>query len=200
MEFIPFLIFVVLMVGTPGPANMLLLTSGGNFGFWASLPFVAGVTCGKLLLNCLLGIGLWEFLSADNRVLFGLKIICVGYLAWLALKMSGFLFSRKQLKKPETFWSGLVVHPLNPKAWAMLVFAYAHFTNPEQDLLGQAVLLSGTFFIVQVFFHSLWCAGGALVLSAVAGKPTERWLMRGLSIVTVLIVIWAVLLDTNLGN
>ena len=185
------------MVGTPGPANMLLLTSGGNFGFWKSIPFVAGVTCGKLVLNFLLGIGLWDLLSFDDRLLLGLKVICVGYLTWLALKMSGFLFSRKELKKPETFWSGLAVHPLNPKAWAMLVFAYAHFTDPGQGFAQQAVLISVTFFIVQVFFHSLWCAGGALILSAVSGKSSERWLMRALSIITIIIVIWAIALDAN---
>ena len=51
IDFAPFLLFVIFMVGTPGPANMLLMTSGANFGFWRSLPFVAGVTLGKLLVN-----------------------------------------------------------------------------------------------------------------------------------------------------
>ncbi|MBT5622480.1 MAG: LysE family translocator, partial [Acidiferrobacteraceae bacterium] len=51
------------------------------------------------------------------------------------------------------------------------------------------------FFVVQVIFHTLWCAGGALVVSAVGGRPAERWLMRGLSVLTVLVVIWAVALD-----
>jgi len=195
MDFAPFLVFVIFMVGTPGPANMLLMTSGANFGFWRSLPFVAGVTLGKLLLNILLGLGLWHLLSADPRILLALKVVCVTYLAWLALRMSGFLMSKRELRQPETFWSGLAVHPLNPKAWAMLVFAYAHFTDPAQSLGQQAVLISATFLIVQVVFHSIWCAGGALLVTAVGGRPVERWLMRGLSVLTVLVVIWAVVLD-----
>jgi len=194
IDFAAFLLFVVFMVGTPGPANMLLMTSGANFGFWRSLPFVAGVALGKLLLNILLALGLWELLSYDFRILVALKVVCVAYLAWLALRMSGFLMAGRELRQPESFWKGLAVHPLNPKAWAMLVFAYAQFTDSAQPLIPQAVILSLTFLAVQVVFHSLWCAGGAMVVAAVGGRPAERWLMRGLSILTVLIVIWAVAL------
>jgi len=190
----PFLLFVVFMVGTPGPANMLLMTSGANFGFWRSLPFVGGVTLGKLLLNVLLALGLWDLLSHDSRILLALKIVCVAYLAWLALKMSGFLMEGQDLRRPESFWKGLAVHPLNPKAWAMLVLGYAQFTDSVQPLIPQAVMISLTFLAVQVVFHSLWCAGGAMMVAAVGGRPAERWLMRGLSILTVLVVIWAVAL------
>ena len=193
-DFVPFLLFVVFMVGTPGPANMLLMTSGANFGFWRSLPFVGGVTLGKLLLNVLLALGLWDLLSHDSRILLALKIVCVAYLAWLALKMSGFLMGDQELRQPESFWKGLAVHPLNPKAWAMLVLADAQFTDSAQPLISQAVIISLTFLAVQVVFHSLWCAGGAMVVATVGGRPAERWLMRGLSILTVLVVIWAVAL------
>jgi threonine/homoserine/homoserine lactone efflux protein len=195
MDYTLFFLFAVFMVGTPGPANMLLMTSGGNFGLWRSLPFVAGVTFGKLFVNLGLGLGLWQLLSAKPMVLLALKIACVAYLAWLALRMSGFMMKGRELKRPETFWSGLLVHPLNPKAWAMLVFAYAHFSDPSQPWVMQVIIISATFFVVQVIFHTLWCAGGALVVAAVGGRPAERWLMRGLSVLTVLVVIWAVALD-----
>ena len=196
--FLPLLLFAIVMVGTPGPANMLLMTSGANFGFWRSVPFVSGVALGKLLINALLGLGLWEILSTYSEVLFALKMVSVAYLAWLALRMSGFLLKKRELKQAESFWKGLAVHPLNPKAWAMLVFAYGHFSVPSQSLLEQTLVISGTFLGVQIVFHSLWCAGGALVVRLLAGKPAERWLMRGLSLCTVLIVIWAVALDGSI--
>ena len=198
VDFLPLLLFAIVMVGTPGPANMLLMTSGANFGFWRSVPFVSGVALGKLLINALLGLGLWEILSTYSEVLFALKMVSVAYLAWLALRMSGFLLKKRELKQAESFWKGLAVHPLNPKAWAMLVFAYGHFPAPSQSLLEQTLVISGTFLGVQIVFHSLWCAGGALVVRLLAGKPAERWLMRGLSLCTVLIVIWAVALDGSI--
>ena len=46
-----FFIFALIMVTTPGPANLLLMSSGAQHGLFKSLPFVAGVTFGKLFLT-----------------------------------------------------------------------------------------------------------------------------------------------------
>jgi hypothetical protein len=81
MDYLPLLLFAAFMVGTPGPANMLLMTSGANFGLVRSLPFLAGVTMGKVLLNLLLALGLWRLLVAQPEVLAALKVVCIAYLA-----------------------------------------------------------------------------------------------------------------------
>ena len=47
------------MVTTPGPANLILMLSGAKFGFYKSIPFVIGVTFGKLFLTLGLGLGLF---------------------------------------------------------------------------------------------------------------------------------------------
>ncbi|MEK9942412.1 MAG: LysE family transporter, partial [Gammaproteobacteria bacterium] len=170
--------------------------SGARFGFWKSVPFLGGVTVGKLFINTLLALGLWNLMATHTGVLIFVKIVSVGYLAWLALRMSGFLLSERQLPRPESFWKGLMVHPANPKAWAMLVFAYGHFPAASGSIWKQALIISVTFFAVQVVFHSLWCAGGAVVVRLLAGTPAERWVMRSLSVLTVLVVIWAIALDS----
>ena len=195
MDYFPLLLFATVMVGTPGPANMLVMTSGANFGFWRSVPFLAGVTFGKFFINAMMGIGLWQLLTTYPVVLIAIKTVSVAYLAWLALRMSGFLMGAKELARPESFLKGLTVHPANPKAWAMLVFAYAHFPSASGSLLEQTIVISLTFFCVQVVFHSLWCAGGAIVVRLLAGKPAERWLMRSLSLVTVGVVVWVIAID-----
>ncbi|MGJ8612017.1 MAG: LysE family translocator, partial [Octadecabacter sp.] len=55
---LPFLTFAASQVGTPGPANMILLTTGARFGLRRALPFVAGVALGKQLIIWPLGFGL----------------------------------------------------------------------------------------------------------------------------------------------
>ena len=55
---LPFLTFAVSQVGTPGPANMVLLATGARFGLRRALPFVAGVALGKQLIIWPLGLGL----------------------------------------------------------------------------------------------------------------------------------------------
>ena len=53
-------IFATIMVITPGPANLLLMSAGAQHGFYKSVPFVIGVTCGKSFLTICLGIGFYE--------------------------------------------------------------------------------------------------------------------------------------------
>ena len=60
-------IFATIMVITPGPANLLLMSAGAQHGFYKSVPFVIGVTCGKLFLTIGLGIG-FGFNTYNNNL------------------------------------------------------------------------------------------------------------------------------------
>ena len=62
VDLLPLFMFVVVMVGTPGPANMVLMTAGASFGFSRAIPFLCGVTCGKLLLNLMMDFGAYDLL------------------------------------------------------------------------------------------------------------------------------------------
>ena len=45
-------IFIVVMVSTPGPANLLIMAAGAQQGFWPCVPFnTVKPIVGKLLLN-----------------------------------------------------------------------------------------------------------------------------------------------------
>src|ERR1700682_1285447 len=55
-----FLLFAAVMLFTPGPNNIMLMTSGLNFGFARTLPHMLGVSLGFGLMVFLVGIGLGE--------------------------------------------------------------------------------------------------------------------------------------------
>ena len=44
------LLFAISMVATPGPANMILLSAGSQFGFKKSVPFVIGIILSKQII------------------------------------------------------------------------------------------------------------------------------------------------------
>ena len=52
-QYFPLWVFITLMVSTPGPANLLLLSSGAQNGYIKSLSFLSGLVFGKLILNIL---------------------------------------------------------------------------------------------------------------------------------------------------
>ncbi|MEL0286640.1 MAG: LysE family transporter, partial [Paracoccaceae bacterium] len=117
-----FTAFAFSQVGTPGPANMAMMATGARYGFWAALPFVGGVLLGKQLIIWPIGFGLMELAAQIPVVFLLLKYISATYIIWLAWRVANMRLStdRSDIAVPG-FIAGLWVHPLNPKAWAMIV-------------------------------------------------------------------------------
>ena len=84
--FFSLLAFVLLMVGTPGPANMLAMIGGARLGLRECLGFIAGLTVGKIGVNVLFGVGFGLLLAEHAGLLLALKLVSAAYLAWLAVQ------------------------------------------------------------------------------------------------------------------
>jgi threonine/homoserine/homoserine lactone efflux protein len=53
-----FVVFAVVMYFTPGPNNIMLLSSGLTYGFRRTLPHIAGITIGMAFMIAAVGVGL----------------------------------------------------------------------------------------------------------------------------------------------
>lgn len=184
-------LFVIFMVGTPGPANMVAMAAGAQFGLRRSLWFLYGLTAGKFLLNLAMAFGLLVLLS-DYPVLQDiLKYISASYMLYLAAR------SWHQSGQPQSeasqlgFWQGLFVHPLNPKAWVMSIIAWTEFGPMLGPAITQLIVIPLTFVVVQMVSHTAWCALGELTARAL---PNNLLLTRSLILLTVAVVLWAVFL------
>ena len=54
--FIALILFVALMVGTPGPANLLAMVLGANWGVRGGLSFISGTVAGQMALNIMIAL------------------------------------------------------------------------------------------------------------------------------------------------
>ena len=187
--FFSLLVFVLLMVGTPGPANMLAMIGGARLGVGPCLGFIAGLTIGKVGVNVLFGVGFGLLLAEEATLLLALKLLSAAYLAWLAIQswnppaMNG-----KDARKGLRFREGLIVHPLNPKAWVMSLLAWTQFAPDLGDFWQQMSLVCMTFATCQIFTHTAWCYLGSLIGRAI---PNSLMLTRFLIVLTVGVVLWA---------
>ncbi len=192
---ISFSIFAASQVGTPGPANMALLATGARFGFKAALPFVAGVALGKQLIIWPIGFGLMELANAVPEVFAALKWISAAYIFWLAWKVANLRLApgNGDDAQPPGFKAGLWVHPLNPKAWAMIVAGFTNFVTPATSALQATTSIAICLLAAQAVFHPIWTYAGDRIARTVAGKPAEKYLMRTLAALTVASVLYVVL-------
>ena len=186
--YLSLLFFVVLMVGTPGPANLLVMVGGARHGVLTCLGFIFGLIGGKLFLNIGFGIGLGVFLTGQPMLLQALKFASAGYMVWLAMQSWNSSGGADSKNHQFHFRQGVIVHPLNPKAWVMTLLAWTQFAPELGDLSMQLLLVPLTFALVQLVFHSAWCLAGALTQRAIGQQQT---LTRGLILLTIIVVVWA---------
>jgi threonine/homoserine/homoserine lactone efflux protein len=192
VEVIGFLIFAASQVGTPGPANMALMATGARFGLRPALPFVAGVALGKQLVIWPMGFGLMALTDRAPLAFTALKWIAAAYILWLAWRVAGMSLSPGAASGPPPgFLAGLPVHPLNPKAWAMIAAGFTQFTAPGTPALQATATIAICLLSMQILLHPLWTAAGEKIVHAVAGSGRERILMRTLAALTVASVVYA---------
>lgn len=186
----PLGVFIVSQVGTPGPANMALMTTGARYGLRRALPFVAGVTIGKQLIVWPTGFGLMELAEQAPVVFETLKWLSAAYIVWLAWRVANMRLSTDGQQAAPGFAAGLIVHPLNPKAWAMIFGGFTGFVTPGTDPLQATATIAAVLFVSQAILHPLWTLGGQTIANTLAGTPAEPYLMRTLAALTVASVLF----------
>ncbi|MCZ4257560.1 LysE family translocator [Sulfitobacter sp. G21635-S1] len=190
-----FVVFAASQIGTPGPANMALMGTGARFGFRAALPFVAGVALGKQFVIWPVGFGLMELSARAPWVFEVLKYVSAAYIIWLAWKVANLRLGQgRDLGKPPGFVAGLIVHPLNPKAWAMIIGGFTAFVGPGTPPLNATLTIAAVLLALQVILHPLWTLAGDRVARTLAGSPAEpylMWTLAALTVASVLFVLFA---------
>lgn len=182
------IVFVVLMVATPGPANLLVMIGGAQLGLRGCAGFILGLVSGKLLLNLAFGVGLGVVLTGQPALLAVIKYAGAAYMAWLTLRSWNASTSIDVDKGHFRFRHGLPVHPLNPKAWVMTLLAWTQFA-PELGSFGvQLAIVPLIFALCQLLFHSIWCWLGQKMAKAL---PNSLLMTRCLVLLTLGVVIWA---------
>ena len=187
-----FTLFAASQVATPGPANMVLLATGARFGLRRALPFVAGVALGKQLIIWPIGFGLMTLQDTVPLLFTALKWISVAYILYLAWRVAGMrLGVGNASDAPPGFAAGLAVHPLNPKAWAMIATGFTTFVSTGTPTLQATATIAICLLSLQFILHPLWTFAGERIAASLAGTAAERYLMWSLAALTVLSVLFA---------
>ncbi|MEJ4047315.1 LysE family translocator [Erwinia sp. SLM-02] len=117
-----FVSYVTVMSITPGPNNLMLATSGVNFGMRRTLPMVTGIMLGCALQTALAGALLEVLLTWMGAIRLPLTLLGCGYLLWLSWKI--FRSGAPELRgkaRPMTMTGGALFQAVNPKAWLMAI-------------------------------------------------------------------------------
>jgi threonine/homoserine/homoserine lactone efflux protein len=179
--FIAFVIFAAVMFITPGPNNIMLLSSGLTYGFRRTLPHVAGVTIGFAFMVGVVGLGLGTIFITYPVLQTVLKYAGVAYLVWLAaaIAMSGPLTPDQDNRRgPMTFWGAAVFQWINAKGWVMVIgtiTAYAGIASFPWNITIQVML--------SLLLGAVSCSAWALFGSALRPVLTSPRAVRVFNVV-----------------
>jgi threonine/homoserine/homoserine lactone efflux protein len=167
----PLALFALVSSITPGPNNVMLASSGLNFGFRRSLPHLLGVNLGFTLMIFLVGIGLGSVFQQVPELYTVLKYAGAAYLLYLAWKIanSGSMDEGQARGKPFTFLQAAAFQWVNPKAWVMAVGVVATYT-PQNGFFANLVIATVVCGIVNLPSIGIWVTFGT-ALRRVLHRP-----------------------------
>ncbi len=117
---------------TPGPNNMLLTSTGANFGFMRSIWLMLGIMLGMQSMLLLVAFGVGSLILIYPSLHLALKILGSLYLLWLAWKIATSAYEKLDTNvapaKPLRLYQGWLLQFLNPKAWLMGLGSVASFS------------------------------------------------------------------------
>jgi len=173
---------------TPGPNNLMLLTSGARFGFARTLPHLIGVSGGFTLMILLVGAGIkaiFDLVPFFQEALRGLSLVYLVYLAWkIANAPCSFGNEAEDRGRPMSFLQAALFQWVNPKAWAMAVTAltiYAPSRNPDLALLVTAAVFGA----INLPCVGLWAAVGTRLRVILSSPRRHRLFNLGAAILLV---------------
>ncbi len=174
---------VLLLMSTPGPSHLLMLTNSISHGFRRSLATAAGDLSANLLQMLAAGLGLAAILAASEIAFTIVKWLGVAYLIWLGLNL--ILSKAKSIEdghaepKPlMQFWlQGFVTSAANPKAVVFFASLFPLFISPEVAFWPQFAILSVSYIFIDGCFLSAYGSGAAWIAKRLAG-PRRALLNR----------------------
>lgn len=173
--FLPLLLFCLVTLFTPGPNNLMLMTSGLNFGLQRTWSHILGVTLGFAFLVLCAGLGLGALFAAYPTLYTIIKYagaVYLLYLAWSIAVSPPPVLDAVSEKRPMGFFAAVAFQWVNPKALVMAVGGVSTYAL-VMPYPYNVFVIAGMFGIIGLFSSLTW-AGLGLVLQNFLHKP--KWL------------------------
>jgi threonine/homoserine/homoserine lactone efflux protein len=187
--------FLASMGFTPGPNNILVASSGVNFGFRATMPHILGVTFGYPLMLLIVGLGLAKVFIAMPQIHLVLKYVCIVYLLYLAwsIARASAVGEARRITKPLTFLQAAAFQWVNGKGWVVALSAITTYTVVNSTLPLQIIALSTIALLITLGSVSTWTFFGAMLRQYLHTERRRRWFnysMAALLVASIIPVFW----------
>jgi threonine/homoserine/homoserine lactone efflux protein len=188
-----FVIAALVLLLTPGPAVLYIVTRSIDQGRRAGLVSVAGVHVGTLAHIFAAAAGISALLAASATAFSIVKYLGAAYLIYIGVRR---LLDRRTLvaaapgepkRLRRAFLDGVIVNVLNPKTGLFFLAFLPQFVTVSRGHVGEQIIWLGVVFVLLgAITDSLYALTAGSAAQWLRGKPgflsSERWVSGGLYI------------------
>lgn len=191
-EFTALLVLATAMSFSPGPNTTLSTALAANGGLRHAMRFVLAVPVGwgLLLLLCAAGVG--ALVVAAPVLRGGIKAVGVGYLLWLAWKLSGSatLGQAAGDRLQIGFRQGVALQFVNIKAWLLALTIVAGWVAGQPDALQRLAIVTPVMLVYAFTSNFTYALVGAVLRNWLAQGQRLLWFNRAMAAILVLTAFW----------
>ncbi|HEX4977070.1 MAG TPA: LysE family translocator [Nocardioides sp.] len=187
-----FVVAVLLISASPGPAVALILRRAALRGFRGAVPTVLGLELGLYLWALAAAAGFAALVAASEAAHLALRIVGAGVLLYLGMRSLGSAWRERRSAGVDpaedvttdsgddrrewrrAFAEGVVVQLANPKAAVFMLAFYPQFVPADQPLFTTTAWLALLQVVLETGLYLALAAGVARAGSWLARPPVRR--------------------------
>jgi threonine/homoserine/homoserine lactone efflux protein len=173
-ELLPLISYCFVMSATPGPNNVMLATTGANFGYRGALPAILGIQVGIFVQTVLMCVGLGGVFIAYPLAQQVLRIAGALYLMFLAWKLVGASVAGTSAPKALSLTQAALFQALNPKSWLKAITMASVFMPSQGTMLAGALLVAVIGTVVGMPCNAMWALFGVSIRSVLQAPRNQR--------------------------
>lgn len=187
-------IYAFSMAITPGPNNVIALSTGVNYGFKKALPFGLGVMVGFNILLTVVGFGIGAVIADNALFMEILGYAGTAFMIYMAYKIATAPTTVNTKNDKEAgFIHGVLFQWINPKAWTACLGGVGAF-----NLAGNtAGLLSyiGISALVVFFSVSVWAYMGSKITKFLESEKNHKYFNYTMGAALFCVAIYVLMMD-----
>jgi len=188
--FVSLIGFAFITSVTPGPNNLLLMSSGALFGWRRTVPHLVGIQIGFVILMSAAVFGLGSLVARWPWLITIVRVLGASWLAWMSLRFFKAAIrdaeteSRMEaapISRPFRLSEAVLFQWVNPKAIiAALSSAGAYIAIAEQAWL-RAIIIAGVFCVTGMLACSIWTIAGDALNRYMSSGKSAKWVNAGMA-------------------
>jgi len=162
MNITSFLVYCVIVTFTPGPTNIVILSTVNNFGTKKAMEYTYGATLAFGILLMISAILNTLLMTIVPKILIVIQIIGFIYIIYLAYKICKMDTSTSTAKETATFMSGFLMQFINPKVVLFTMTVIPTFIMPYYTAFHTLALYVATITIIGFLAFITWVLFGTI--------------------------------------